>query len=224
MHCAHPTVRFFCDSVLGTVEVTSTRWAHERDPLAPLHHHHLQAVTITHHDGHPIACPDDTFPIASVSAVTAPFPALVQHGAALRLLRFLQNELFTASAILQHTLPLKRQRTSSVSSMPSSGSLPSVSLITSIHTWSIALTTPQHSSQLQAFRPPLTAHAKFLILSRSLRRRHGTLLSLGQPSCASAPPCQGATTFENATLAILDFPADPGAAATMGLHHSVMQL
>jgi hypothetical protein len=104
----------------------------------------LQAVTITHPDGHPIACPDIPNSISVSSHRPLPYPCAARRCSPPP--GFLQNELSAASATLQHTLPLKRQSTSSVSSMTSSGFLPSVPLITSVHTWSILLTTPQQTS------------------------------------------------------------------------------
>jgi hypothetical protein len=90
LYGAHSTVRFFSDKDSGTVDVVSARGVRQGDPRGPLLfarvvQRPLEAVAAAHPAVHPIAYADDKYLIGSEPAVTAAFPTLVQHGAAIGL-------------------------------------------------------------------------------------------------------------------------------------------
>jgi hypothetical protein len=78
--------------------------------------------------------------------------------------------------------------------------------------------------KLQDLPPPLTAQAKFLLLSRSLQRRLTHFTRVVRPPLALDPLAKLQTALKNAAFSILTLPADPNTAATMGLHHPLVRM
>jgi hypothetical protein len=78
--------------------------------------------------------------------------------------------------------------------------------------------------KLQDLPPPLTAQAKFLLLSRSRQSRLTHFSCVLRPPLALGPLAKPQTAVEDATFAILILPSDSDTAATMGLHHPLERM
>jgi hypothetical protein len=78
--------------------------------------------------------------------------------------------------------------------------------------------------KLQDLPPPLTAQAKFLLLSRSLQRRLTHFSRVVRPPLSLGPLAKLQGAVENAAFALLNLPSNPDTAATMGLHHPLVRM
>jgi hypothetical protein len=79
-------------------------------------------------------------------------------------------------------------------------------------------------SKMQALPPPLTAEAKFLLLSDVLQRRLTHLSRVVRLPLALCPLVKLQTAVETAAFCILNIPFDPNTEASMCLHHPLVRM
>jgi hypothetical protein len=79
-------------------------------------------------------------------------------------------------------------------------------------------------AKLQDLPPPLTAQAKFLLLSRSLQRRLTHFSRVARSPLSLGPLAKLQTAVETAALSILNIPANPNTAASMGFNQPLVRM
>jgi hypothetical protein len=204
------------------------------DPLGPLLfalvlQRPLVAVATAHPAVHSIAYADDTYLIRPGPAVTAAFHTLVQHSAAIRLALSLHScavygtpstPEYMAAQQSAHILDIQHAAGGLVAAVTPIGTEDYITaLIEDCANLAMALIR-----KLQDLPPPLTAQAKFLLLSRSLQRRLTHFSRVVRPLLALGPLAKLQTAVENKAFAFVNLASDPDTAASMGLHHPLVRM
>jgi hypothetical protein len=181
----------------------------------------LEAVAAAHPSVHPIAYADDMYLIGPVRAVTAAFPTLVQHGAAIGHASSLHKcAVYGTPSTPAYAAAQQTARNLDIQHAADGFLAAGTDAFITVYMDDRADQAIALFNKLQDLPPPLTAQAKF----RSRQRRLTHFSRVVRPPLAPGPLAKLQTAVETSAFSIPNIPAIPDSAPSMGPNHPLVRM